>query len=332
MANTSTQYALLELARDALAQNDGVTAARLTGIVLEQHPGHLEARHLAALAYYLQGFSHIIEPALPDFTLRLNPQSGTLHKQAGQALHDKQLADLARLAFRTAALLDYHMHPEQRGGFGGPFNGQVLRMAAFRALAAGGRLAEVIETGSHRGTTTEFLARFAGGPVKTTELSPYYHELTRLRFEDLVEAGCPWAKTVQLFALDSRDFLPRILSEAPPEPGVSFFYLDAHGDYVAGARTEFPIVAELTAIRAARADCIVMIDDFQVPDDPGYHAENAIALDLVAPLLPSFDAWFYPIGASHDCGMLRGCLVLSGSPETTRQLSTVGELRLAGPS
>jgi hypothetical protein len=329
MAANPTVYALLDAARQALGQPDGVAAQRLIAIVLGQHPEHLEARHLAGLASYV---CILGERAMPGFAelLPLGVHSGDQHMRIGLVLEQSGQHALAREAFRTAALLDHHLVPQLRAGFGGPFNGQVLRMAAFRAIAETGRLAEVIETGAHRGTTTEFIARHVACPVKSTETNPYFYEIARLRFEDLVQMGCAWARQVELSALDSRAFLVEALKPAERDGACSFFYLDAHGDYVEQRAVEDPLVEEVRLIRAARRHCIVMIDDFNVADDTAYFVPEGHTIEQMAPVLPGFDAWFFPLASRHDTGHLRGCLVLSGSPETTALLGGVAELRLAG--
>jgi hypothetical protein len=329
-SSTSPLYALLDAARLALESQDSQTALRLTAAVLQHDPDHLEARHLAGLAAYcgLGGPGAAVVPS--GVFCAFNSQCGTMHQQVALILQRCGQHELALAAFRTAALLDFHLQPGLRAGFGGPFNGQVLRVAAFRAIARFDGLTEVIETGAYRGTTTEFMAQHVACPVKTTESHPYFHEATRLRFEDLARRDARWATAVQLNALDSRAFLIECLREARSDGELSFFYLDAHGDYISGQTVENPFVEEVRLIRRARRGCIVMIDDFEVPDDPTYGVDDGNTMVNLAPLLPEFDAWFSPLEARHDTGSYRGSIVLSGSPETTVLLSGIPELRHAG--
>ena len=332
MTAASTIYALLDAARQALEAKDGESAQRLAGIVLAREPEHLEARHLSALAIYRLAFGDRpeLDSNSDDNRLGLHARAGNWHLALAITFEKGGQAELARLAYRTAALLDFHLLPEQRVGFGGPFNGQVLRTGAFRAIAASRRLAEVIETGTHRGTTSEFMARHVACPVKTTEHNPYYFESSQLRFTELKAFGGAWAGNLQLFPLESRHFLAEMLRQPAPEDDFSFFYLDAHGDYLEGRDIENPLVGEVGLIRPARRHCIIMIDDFAVPDDPAYIACYGSSIVDLAPLVPSFDAWFFPQAAHHDTGALRGCVVLSGSRETTTLLGEVAELRFGG--
>ena len=324
---TSTRYALLDAARQAIEARDGHTAQRLLGMVLTQSPDHLEARHLAAFAAYCVAFGDRPIPNFDNALLTLCTGSGSSHLNIALALANGGHAEAAVMAFRTAALLDFHLVPVQGIGFGGPFNGQPLRAEAFRAIARTGRIAELIETGAHRGTTTEFMARHVNCPVKTTERHRYYFEWTTLRFEDLRQMRCPWAANLELHNLDSRAFLAEMMRQPAPASGFSFFYLDAHGDYLEDRKVENPLLGEIRLIRPARHHCIIMIDDTGVPDDPGYAFDNGNAFEDVAPVFPHFDAWFLPQSARHESGSMRGCLVLSGSPETTALLSGVPELR-----
>src|SRR5262249_27397796 len=154
-------------------------------------------------------------------------------------------------------------------------------------------------------------------PVWTTELSPYFFEAARLRFEDDRSLGLLWAHRLTLAELDSVTFLTDLFARTPAHDDLAFFYLDAHGDYVQGVRPPPPVFRELALIRAARTRCIVMIDDVPLPDDPGYAGADDLALGHLRPLMAQFDAVFLPLAASHDTGALRGSVVLSGSRDTT---------------
>lgn len=303
------------------------TAWRLLSISLQQNPDHVQTRHLAGLTSYYMAFGEHDHASL-DTQHDLTAQSGNFHLHLATILQNGGQAEAALAAFRTAALLNFTLNPAMRAGFG-PFNAQILRMQLFAALAASGHLTEVIETGTHWGTTAEYMASRVSCPVLTTEISPYYLEASRLRFADLKAAGCAWADNVQLHALDSRLFLEQVLQRAMPPNGFTFCYLDAHGEYIEGRDVEDPLVGEIRQVRRARSNCIIMIDDFTVPDDAAYYVENGNDMADVAGLLPEFDAVFFPCAARHDSGIRRGCLILSGSSDTTTLLADIGELRIA---
>jgi hypothetical protein len=323
-------YALLEAAAQAVERHEWRNAVRLSAVLLQRWEDLLEAHHLRGVATYYATIAAGGSIAVPADHLRLTSTAGALHQRFAAELERAGFRDLARQAYGTAARLDFHLLPGLRAGFAGPFNGQVLRTAAFRAIARH-RPAEVVETGAHRGTTSEFMAQAVECPVRTTELHPYYFEFARLRFEEARRLGAPWARSLRLDAADSVTFLTGLLAEAPARDGLSFYYLDAHGDYLGGEPPPDPMNEELRLIRGARRHCIVMVDDFAVADDPGYVVEEVKSLADIAPSLPSFDAYFYPIAARHDTGMLRGCIVLSGSPEATALLAGIDELRMVAP-
>jgi hypothetical protein len=319
-------HPLIDLSFEALRKGDHAASLRFAKMVLAREPEQLGAHHLMLLATYgLVAGERLIEAFRP--TLLLHRDAPRLHRDAGLSLEKAGQVELAEQIYQSAALLEYWLRPDLRAGFSGPFNGQMLRRAVYRAIAASGQLAEVIETGTHRATTTEFLARHASCPVKTCEKDGYFHALSRIHIETLRRDGLDWAGRIELHRADTRGFLSAVLSGTPEPQGFSFCYLDAHGDYIQGEAVENPLLGEIRLVRAARKHVIVMIDDFEVPGDPVYIHEPGNDMATVAPLLPSFDAWFHPLGPDHDSGHFSGSIMLSGSPETSAMLELIPELR-----
>lgn len=309
-------------------QPDGALAVLVP--ILGEEPEHLEARHLQLLALYQKLYGAVALEAMNGLT-SLHQEIHEAHLRMAQTLREGGADEAADFAFRTVALLDYRLRPQLTAGFGGAFNGQVLRRACFDAIAASGTLAEVAETGTHRGSTTEYMAERVTCPIRTVELSPYYTEFSRLRFADLEKKGFAWAGNIDLHQADSRSFLAKILGEPEPAAGFSFFYLDAHGEYIFETDgPENPLTIEVAQIRRGRRHAIIMIDDFAIDDDPGYFQDpkNNTLADL-ATILPEFDDWFLPISSQHESGFFRGSLVLSGSPETSALLASIAVLRRA---
>ena len=68
-------------------------------------------------------------------------------------------------------MLDYHEFPELRESWGGPFNGQAHRRQMFAEIVEACKPAAIVETGTFRGVTTEFMAKFSRVPVHTVESS-----------------------------------------------------------------------------------------------------------------------------------------------------------------
>lgn len=193
----------------------------------------------------------------------------------------------------------------------------------FRELIQGFAPQLIVETGTYRGMTTRFLAEAAPGvPILTVELSKRALGFARRNVRDL--------SSVRVEAGDSR-FLLRKLSA---EPGIGqqriFFYLDAHWG------PDLPVVDELVSIFSAWQDAIVAIDDFEVPDDPGYgfdyyDAERALTLATVTPIVQRFDltVFFPSLRADEESGKRRGAVVLAGSPRSVALLRGLRSLREA---
>jgi hypothetical protein len=228
-------------------------------------------------------------------------------------------------ALRLSALLDYRLSPHKRDTLGGGFNGQFIRQKIFLTLNARLDFQAVFEAGSYRGETTAFLAQQVACPVRACELIPFIHEVCRLRLEELQAAGTLRAREVSLDCMDSRAFLARRLPELAPDAPV-FIYLDAHG---AG---DLPIEAECAIILANAVRAVIMVDDFDVPDDPPFRAtglreRDYVTLDDVADVYHRFNAAFFPASSDGETGMRRGCLVLSTDPALTAALDALPELR-----
>ena len=107
------------------------------------------------------------------------------------------------------------------------------------------------------------------------------------------------------------------------------FYLDAHWN------ADLPLAEELEIIFARCSQAVVMIDDFQVADEPAYGFDdygpaNGLTLDYIAPALRKFNLFpFYPaIPASEETGSRRGCIVLAGE---ARQVEIIAALQLLRP-
>jgi len=154
--------------------------------------------------------------------------------------------------------LDYYRRPEMANHWGGPFNGQSSRRQACLSLIRACNFQFIVETGSFRGSTTLFLAQNASGaPVYSCE-----HNARNFHF-----AKCRLAKIPNtfLFNADSRTFLRNL--KVPRDARV-FFYLDAHWG------KDLPLRAELASILEQFQTFVIMIDDFEVPGDPGYSFDD----------------------------------------------------------
>jgi hypothetical protein len=203
--------------------------------------------------------------------------------------------------------IDYLRFPKLRVGCGGPFNGQCARQELFQELIAKTAPAIIIETGTFRGTTTEFMAE-TGIPIYSVEGLPRYYGFSRARL---------WRKgNVHLYLGDSRAVLRYLFADrlrSVCERPV-FAYLDAHWN------ADLPLREELEIIFDHCPAAVVMIDDFQVPDDSGYQYDDygpgkSLSPAYIDPVLSKYclEAHYPSTPSSKETGVKRGCVVLGSS-------------------
>ena len=208
----------------------------------------------------------------------------------------------AEKIFQQAADLEL-ASPELQNCWGGPLNGQSGRQAAVDDLLRILDPVTVVETGTFRGITTAWFAERYGGPVLTCEKEKLYYLQAKVRLANF--------RNVTLRRQDSRLFLREILPTLPKE-GIVMFYLDAHWDF------DLPLKEELEVIFRCRSDAVVLIDDFKVPDDPGYGWDDygegkSLTTELLPGVVPSHSTVFFPtLPSGAESGAARGyCLIAS---------------------
>lgn len=219
-----------------------------------------------------------------------------------------------RLSPETAARIDY-WSPRFREGWGGPLNGQSHRQRIVRELYQKIAFTETLETGSFRGHSTTFFAAVSGRPVRSVE--------SNQRFLEYARRNCAAYREIECYGGDSRPFVREMIGKAV---GPVFCYLDAHW------YKDLPLADEVATVIKSGVSAVVMIDDFQVPRDPGYLFDDyGPGARLTAELLESAPldgwGWFYPSCPSADeTGLRRGCVVLCSS-DLMRPLSELASLR-----
>lgn len=224
---------------------------------------------------------------------------------------------------RWLGYLEYHRHPERRTPWGGPFNGQEARKEIFEAILKSLAPVAIIETGTFRATTTELFAR-TGLPVFSVEGLARNYGFARARLGRF--------RNVTLCEGDSRKALRRWF--AGPLRRIAnrtaFFYLDAHWN------ADLPLAEELEIIFSHCPAAVVMIDDFEVPGDPGYGYDDygpgkALTANYVAPAVDAYGLdLFYPARpASQETGARRGCVVLAKRGPVSLALDELPLLRRA---
>jgi hypothetical protein len=198
----------------------------------------------------------------------------------------------------------------------GPMNGQTGRQDLTRAIFRAYAPEQVVESGTFRGGTTEFLADLSRVPTFSVDCRSRYSGYARRRLADR-----PWV-TIEL--ADSRAFLRQLALDPVVRRRRTFFYLDAH------CEGDLRLREELRIVSAHWADAVIMIDDFEVDGDPGYEFDDyGPGKRLDASYLPPLPGWerFCPsLASSDECGARRGCAVLA-SPASVPVLRGLGSLR-----
>lgn len=218
-----------------------------------------------------------------------------------------------------AGTRDYLRHPQWREGWGGPLNGQQFRRRMVEELCGEIAFVAIVETGTHRGATTAYLRRTTALPVHSFELNPRNYGFAR--------AALGSADDVSLRRCDSRDGLRALGAAGVLSRGPVFFYLDAHG------LGDLPLADELQLIFAHCRAAVVMVDDFAVPDDPGYAYDHygygqVLALEyLEAHQLRPAGVWFPNCRASEESGARRGSVVLADDADLGKQIDQLPSLR-----
>jgi predicted O-methyltransferase YrrM len=205
------------------------------------------------------------------------------------------------LRHKLLARYEYYRHPEMLDYWGGPFNGQCFRQLMYLDLALACNFEAIVETGTFRGSTTRFLAQNSGGsPVYSCEYGPLNFEFAKWRLRA--------DQYVALFNLDSRQFIRQL--EIPAQAR-TFFYLDAHWG------EDLPLSEELESIFQKFNNFVVMVDDFEVPGDPGYKFDDygpgkRLSLRDFPLHRDGRIACYFPARpSSQESGLKRGAIILA---------------------
>ncbi len=229
----------------------------------------------------------------------------------------------ARIDMRLG-MLEYRLRPRRRETWEGPFNGQAFRQRMFDELCTGIDFAAIIETGTYRGTTTAHLRQRTTIPVHSFELQPRDHGFARARLRK--------TRDLHLHREDSREGIAALAGTPSRSEGPVFFYLDAHWE------DDLPLREEVDLAFTHWRQAVVMVDDFAVPDDPGYGfddygAGKALTLAyLGAAAADPVAVWFPACASRAETGAQRGCVVLARDAELIRRIDLLTTLRRWPPA
>ena len=198
-----------------------------------------------------------------------------------------------------------------------PLNGQQLRAEAIAAIADDFAPDAVIETGTWLGDSTGHFAGFAP-MVFSAELNPSFVMSARIRLHG--------RENVTLALGDSRQALRYVAQHGLATKPL--IYLDAHW------YKDLPLAEEIEIIAQNWKDAILVIDDFTVPDDPGYQFDKygGKRIDLAyCGFGPEYTPFFPAQSSDDETGLARGtCYVgLRDGRATLDRLVDMGVLRTA---
>ena len=124
-------------------------------------------------------------------------------ESAGRYLERGRGEWLARYGYLLAAQIDSAIPSLALFGEN-PFNGQVNRMEMFCGILDVCNVSIIVETGTCRGDTTEYMARNFGGKIYTCEVNQRYFEYGKRRLTSLTN--------VEVHPIDSRRLLEQLFN------------------------------------------------------------------------------------------------------------------------
>ena len=219
--------------------------------------------------------------------------------------------------------LDYILKPRLKRREAGPFNGQEFRQRIFRELVEKMGFSAIVETGTFRGETTQYMYRTSGLPLYSAELNPRFYAYARMRLRK--------DSDINLYNSDSRKFLRQLINEGLFGKADVFFYLDAHWG------EDLPLLEEIEIIFDKMPSAVVMVDDFKVPWDAGYTYDDygmgkSLTLEYLEPAITRYGLTsFFPVqDAAGETGARRGCVVIAKAREKVALLQELHTLKRYG--
>jgi predicted O-methyltransferase YrrM len=184
-------------------------------------------------------------------------------------------------------------------GIDPPLNGQKRRRECISAIMAAVQPDEIVETGTYRGSTTEYFAKEYGLPVHTIENNKYFYLYSKLRLLR--------NRLAHVYFGDSPLLIHKRIAAGAGAKRM-FFYLDAHWF------DSPPLIEEVLLIVNNCTEAIICIDDFRVDGDPGYRFDTygsiSLSLDYLN-LPPGVSVYFPADPAVSETGLKRGALFIA---------------------
>jgi len=231
-------------------------------------------------------------------------------------------AILRILGAKNIGRLEYYFRSQLKSSYGGPFNGQAHRQKIFNDILRALPFEAIIETGTCRGTTTEFMSR-SGLPIYSVDNDPRLFEFASLRFRK--------NKNIRLFYGDSRSVLKQLAIDVQVPKQNIFFYLDAHPFNL---RDDLPLREEVTFIFDSWKNSVVMIDDFQVPGTDYFFCDygpgKRFDLEYLAPVTATLSLFFPSVGTDVETGGKSGCVIICRESKVRAKLLNLTSIAIYG--
>ena len=197
-------------------------------------------------------------------------------------------------------------------------NGQKFRKKIITDIFDGLKFETIVETGTEYGFTTKFFSQFSNKIISIEKSNAIY---------TIARKNLASEKNIQLILNDSKN-LEKILKKDKLNINKNentFFYLDAHSD------DDYPLIDEIQYILKNFNNSIILIDDFQIPDDSGYGYDSyrgrKLNLDFIKKLFSKNEKIFFPnIPSFKETGRLRGYVIISNNSQFTNFLNKISEL------
>jgi hypothetical protein len=150
-----------------------------------------------------------------------------------------------------------------------PFNGQLTRSRKVQIVLNSLMPSLIIETGTYRGVTTEYLYSISNIPVVSIEIDKDFFDAAMQRF-----AASGTLKGIELIHGHSVTCLKELFKRDNFKEKGLFVYLDAHWG------EDLPLFEELILFSGWDPPIVILIDDFKVEKFPmyGFDSYNDVAI------------------------------------------------------
>lgn len=197
-------------------------------------------------------------------------------------------------------------------------NGQKYRKKIIDNILTNIEFDIVIETGTEYGFTTKFFSNYSK-KIVSIEKSKTNFLLAKRNLQN--------EENIQLILNDSKN-IGKILEDEKisiSKDNSIFFYLDAHSD------DDYPLLDEIKYIFEKYQNYIILIDDFQVPNDENYGYDSfkgkKLNIEFIKKLFSGDEYIFFPkISGKKETGRIRGYSIITKNSDYAQILKSINEL------